>query len=154
MAVNWTAKIGIATILLVAAFWSGTEFQKALYADQCLDLGGGQNPGQHSICIVETTTMALRLGPIGVTRKDVVDLEVRDELGDQALVYLKLRTEIASAITAFIAASIGQNLDIWINGQLVNSVRIAENVSGEQFILALTAPHAKKLERLLVANAE
>ena len=154
MAVKKAAQIGVAVVSLVASFWAGSAFQKSEYADRCLDLGGGRNPGQHPICVIEKHSAALRLGPIGVANKDIVEVAVRYEPGEQALVHLKLRPEIASALTAFTAASVGQNLDIWVDGELVNSVNIAEAVKGDQFILALAKPQAEKLAELLGANVE
>ncbi|HBM1073547.1 hypothetical protein HA117_20510 [Acinetobacter baumannii] len=38
--------------LLVGAFL-GSAWQKFYYQDICLDLGGGQQPGNHPICVIE-----------------------------------------------------------------------------------------------------
>lgn len=40
-------------ILVVCAFYAGMKFEQFLYLDKCLDLGGGQNPGNYPICVVE-----------------------------------------------------------------------------------------------------
>ncbi|MDX3924760.1 MAG: hypothetical protein QHC90_02990 [Shinella sp.] len=46
--------IGVGIFLaVVLAFWSGMKFQEMRYDDICLDMGGGRNPGNHPICIVE-----------------------------------------------------------------------------------------------------
>ncbi len=143
---------GIALFAVGASFWAGSVFQKALYHDRCLDLGGGQNPENHPICVVEAEAQALRFGPIMVTERDLVRLEVRYESSNQARVYFTLEQRIASALAAFTSASVGQHLDIWVGNQMLNSVYIAEGVTGDQFILPLNKPQAENLERLLSAE--
>ena len=141
----------VAAVIVIAAmsFWAGLQFQKAQYDDVCLDLGGGQNPGQYPICVVEQQNAALWLGPIRVTQNDVVELEIQRGEDGQSQVRLELTPEIASPLTAFTEQSIGKNLDIRIGGQLVNSVRIADAIQGTSFILALSEAQAEKLKILL-----
>ena len=117
----------VAAVIVIAAisFWAGLNFQKAQYNDVCLDLGGGQNPGQHPICVVEQQNAALWLGPIRVTQNDVVELEIQRGEDGQSQVRLELTPEIASPLAVFTEQSIGKNMDIRIGGQLVNSVQIA-----------------------------
>jgi hypothetical protein len=40
-------------IFLVIGFFGGYKYFQFNYKDKCLDLGGGQNPGNYPICIVE-----------------------------------------------------------------------------------------------------
>ena len=63
----------VSAVIVIAAmsFWAGLNFQKAQYKDACLDLGGGGNPGQHPICVVEQQNAALWLGPIRATQNAV-----------------------------------------------------------------------------------
>ena len=145
---NWTAVAAI-TVAVVVSFWAGSEFQKALYDDRCLDLGGGQNPGQYPICVVEQQDAALWLGPIRVTQNDVVEFELQRGTGGRPLVRLKLKPEIARLLTAFTEKSIGQNLDLRISGQLVNSVHIADAIQGPSFILALSEAQSEDLAKRL-----
>lgn len=144
----------IAAVTLAAAmsFWAGSEFRKAQYDDVCLDLGGGRNPGQYPICVVEQQNAALWLGPIRVTQNDVVELDLQRGENGQSQIRLELTPEIASPLAAFTEQSIGQNLDIRIGGQLVNSVHIADAIQGTNFILALSKTQAEKLEKLLTRN--
>ncbi len=144
----------IAAVTLAAAmsFWAGSEFRKAQYDDVCLDLGGGRNPGQYPICVVEQQNAALWLGPIRVTQNDVVELDLQRGENGQSQIRLELTPEIASPLTAFTEQSIGQKLDIRIGGQLVNSVHIADAIQGTNFILALSKTQAEKLEKLLTRN--
>ncbi|WP_212611553.1 hypothetical protein [Shimia haliotis] len=58
------ASAAIVIAALAAAFWAGSEVQKAAYLDQCLDLGGGQNPGNHPIWVIEQAPPSLQLGPV------------------------------------------------------------------------------------------
>lgn len=148
---NMTA---IAAVALAAAmsFWAGSEFRKAQYDDVCLDLGGGRNPGQYPICVVEQQNAALWLGPIRVTQNDVVELEIQRGEDGQSQVRLELTPEIASPLAAFTEQSIGKNMDIRIGGQLVNSVQIAGAIQGTNFILALSDAQAEKLKLLLTRN--
>lgn len=49
-------KAGKTVLLLLAlsaAFAAGMKVQAFLYEDECLDLGGGRNPGNYPICVVE-----------------------------------------------------------------------------------------------------
>ncbi|MBS9340578.1 hypothetical protein [Neisseria elongata] len=38
---------------LIGAFYAGMRTQAYLYEDLCLDLGGGRNPGNYPICVLE-----------------------------------------------------------------------------------------------------
>jgi periplasmic protein len=38
---------------LIGAFYAGMRMQAYLYEDLCLDLGGGKNPGNYPICVLE-----------------------------------------------------------------------------------------------------
>lgn len=144
----------IAAVTLAAAmsFWAGSEFRKAQYDDVCLDLGGGRNPGQYPICVVEQQNAALWLGPIRVTQNDVVELDLQRGENGQPQIRLELTPEIASPLAAFTEQSIGKNIDIRIGGQLVNSVQIAGAVQGTSFILAFSDEQAEKLKSLLARN--
>ena len=141
----------VAAVIVIAAmsFWAGLQFQKAQYDDVCLDLGGGRNPGQYPICVIEQQNAALWLGPIRVTQNDVVELELQRGEDGQSQVRLELTPEIASPLAAFTEQSIGKNMDIHIGGQLVNSVRIAGATQGMSFILALSEAQADELKALL-----
>ena len=140
------------TVIAVTSFWAGLQFQKAQYDDVCLDLGGGRNPGQYPICVVEQQNAALWLGPIRVTQNDVIKLEIQRGEDGQSQVRLELTPEIASPLAAFTEQSIGKNIDIRIGGQLVNSVQIAGAVQGTSFILAFSDEQAEKLKSLLARN--
>ena len=48
------ATIIISTVFfLVLAFYLGIKWQSFIYDDICLDMGGGRNPGNYSICVIE-----------------------------------------------------------------------------------------------------
>lgn len=144
----------VAAVIVIAAisFWAGLNFQKAQYNDVCLDLGGGQNPGQHPICVVEQQNAALWLGPIRVTQNDVVELEIQRGEDGQSQVRLELTPKIASPLAAFTEQSIGKNMDIRIGGQLVISVQVTGAIQGTNFILAFSDEQAEKLKSLLDRN--
>lgn len=38
---------------LIGAFYAGMKVQAFIYEDTCLDLGGGKNPGNYPICVIE-----------------------------------------------------------------------------------------------------
>ena len=38
---------------LIGTFYAGMRTQAYLYEDLCLDLGGGRNPGNYPICVIE-----------------------------------------------------------------------------------------------------
>ena len=67
--------VAAVTVIAAMSFWAGLQFQKAQYNDVCLDLGGGQNPGQYPICFVQQQNAKLWLGPIRVTQNDIVEIE-------------------------------------------------------------------------------
>ncbi len=152
MTKNTLMIVSAVIVIAVMSFWTGLSFQKALYNDACLDLGGGKNPGQHLICVVEQQNAALWLGPIRVTQNDVIELEILRGEDGQSQVRLELTPEIASPLAAFTEQSIGKNMDIRIGGQLVNSVQIAGAIQGTSFILAFSDEEAEKLKSLLARN--
>jgi hypothetical protein len=85
--------IVVAVIVIAAmSFWAGLNFQKAQYNEVCLDLGGGQNPGQYPICVVKQQNAALWLGPVRVTENDVVELELQRGEDGQSQVRLEVDT--------------------------------------------------------------
>lgn len=43
----------LGVIILVLVFKAGMAWEKFQYEDICLDLGGGMNPGNFPICVVE-----------------------------------------------------------------------------------------------------
>ncbi|MCT8160024.1 hypothetical protein [Pseudoruegeria sp. SHC-113] len=139
------ASAAILIAALGAAFWAGAEMQKAAYLDQCLDLGGGRNPGIHPICVVEKATAPLQLGPIVITAQEVVGGEIREDADGQSLVELRLAPDVAAALAAFTKASVGGTLDIRVDGNLVRSVNIAEGIEGDSFVLALGRDEAESL---------
>ena len=144
--------VAAVTVIAAMSFWAGLLFQKAQYNDACLDLGGGQNPGQYPICVVQQQNAKLWLGPIKVTQNDIVEIEMQRGEEQQSQVRLELTPEIASSLTAFTEQSIGKNLDIHIGGQLVNSVQVAEAIQSTSVILVLSETQAEKLEILLTQN--
>ena len=40
-------------VILVAAFFGGRWWQQFIYTDLCLDMGGGTNPNNYPICVLE-----------------------------------------------------------------------------------------------------
>jgi hypothetical protein len=46
-------KIVIYILIITVVFFLGAKWQKFQYEDVCLDMGGGINPGEHSICVIE-----------------------------------------------------------------------------------------------------
>ena len=152
MTKNYLLIVAAVVVIAAMSFWAGLNFQKAQYNDVCLDLGGGQNPGQHPICVVEQQNAALWLGPIRVTQNDVVELDLQRGEDGQSQIRLELTPEIASPLAAFTEQSIGKNMDIRIGGQLVNSVQIAGAIQGGNFILALSDAQAETLKLLLDRN--
>ena len=40
-------------IAALMGFWAGTVWYQFNYLDRCLDAGGGANPGNYPICIIE-----------------------------------------------------------------------------------------------------
>ena len=50
---NKIMKILVVIVALVVSFFAGAKFQALQYDDLCLDIGGGKNPGNYPICVVE-----------------------------------------------------------------------------------------------------
>lgn len=40
-------------VALIASFQLGRSFERWRYDDRCLDMGGGRNPGNHPICVID-----------------------------------------------------------------------------------------------------
>lgn len=55
----------VKALLLIAAligtFYAGMRTQAHLYEDLCLDLGGGKNPGNDPICVLDKNVADERL---------------------------------------------------------------------------------------------
>ncbi len=68
----------IGIVFLGAAFTAGMWWQKQLYLDICLDLGGGMNPGDYPICVIEKTASSeLNEKQISYACSDSTQIEVR-----------------------------------------------------------------------------
>lgn len=146
-------RIPVLALLLLTSvavsFWAGYRVQEARYEDKCLDLGGGRNPGNHPICVVERPPSALSLGPILVTGQDIVSIKANNETGEYTMVHLVLKPEIAAALNGFTKEAVGQDLPIRIAGHLVNSPRIQEATNGVEMTIALPEEQAHQLMSLL-----
>ena len=46
---------------LIGTFYAGMRTQAYFYEDLCLDLGGGRNPGNYSICVLDKNVADERL---------------------------------------------------------------------------------------------
>lgn len=46
-------KIILIIVAMLLSFWSGIQWKTFWYNDKCLDLGGGSNPGNYPICVIE-----------------------------------------------------------------------------------------------------
>ncbi|MCF7520919.1 hypothetical protein L4G92_02475 [Neisseria sp. ZJ106] len=57
---NRLIKTAVLLLTLAAAFYAGMVFQNHLYEDTCLDLGGGKNPGNFPICVINQNTPSER----------------------------------------------------------------------------------------------
>ena len=143
------ALVGTALVAVGAAFWAGSEIQKAAYRDRCLDLGGGRNPANHPICVIDGATAPLQLGPIVITAREIVGGEMREDPDGQSLVELSIEPNVAAALAGFTKASVGGPLDIKVDGSLVRSVNIVEGVEGERVILSLSKADAQALSQSL-----
>ncbi len=143
------AVVGTALVTVGAAFWAGSEIQKGVYLDRCLDLGGGRDPGNHPICVIDGATAPLQLGPIVITAREIVGGEMREDADGQSLVELSLEPSVAAALKAFTKASVGGPLDIRVDRNLVRTVNIVEGVEGDRFILPLTKADAQSLSQSL-----
>ncbi|OSI09618.1 MULTISPECIES: hypothetical protein [Neisseria] len=59
---NRYVKIALLSVALIVAFVAGMHFQAYLYEDLCLDMGGGRNPGNAPICVIDSDTYKERYG--------------------------------------------------------------------------------------------
>ncbi len=142
--------LGGAVALL--SFWAGSNYRDVAYSDACLDMGGGREPGGHQICVLVADTSPLRLGPILIMPEYVAAADVETAAGGNALLSLSLNKDVASALAAYTENAIGQTLDIRVDGQLVNSVKVRETVVGTQISLAMPADLAEKVLKDLNAG--
>ena len=51
-------KVLLLIAALIGTFYAGMRAQAYLYEDLCLDWGGGRNPGNYPICVIEKDTNA------------------------------------------------------------------------------------------------
>ena len=52
MCMRWFNTL-LLVVIFILAFAGGMWWQKQKYLDICLDLGGGMNPGNYPICVIE-----------------------------------------------------------------------------------------------------
>jgi len=55
MTLKVSGKSLVCLALLAGSLSIGMKWQQFLYLDKCLDMGGGMNPGNRAVCIVEKT---------------------------------------------------------------------------------------------------
>jgi len=46
-------RVFLIVIVIAVAFWAGMKWQVLIYEDKCLDMGGGRNPGNYPICVID-----------------------------------------------------------------------------------------------------
>ncbi|QCO55492.1 hypothetical protein EOK75_06820 [Pseudorhodobacter turbinis] len=141
-------------VILVGAlsFYGGVSYQAALYDDLCLDLGGGRNPGDYPICVMDGAAEALWLGPIRVTAEDFSRVETDQATEGQTQVHLSLNPAVAAALNGFTEQSVGGQIEIRIGGELINTVRIAEAVTTKNFTIVMTDAQAEQLVLLIMSG--
>ncbi|QUJ70072.1 hypothetical protein KDD30_18140 (plasmid) [Photobacterium sp. GJ3] len=47
-------KVVVVLLLMAASFWAGMQVERLRYEDVCLDMGGGKNPGDYPICVIQS----------------------------------------------------------------------------------------------------
>jgi len=71
-------KFGITLLLIITlmvGIFLGIQWEKFNYQDACLDLGGGMNPGNYPVCVVEK---------IIEKQVDMIPVEPDNGIGDGA----------------------------------------------------------------------
>lgn len=58
MHVNKMIALIVLLVAIGAGFFAGQAWQRFHYNDLCLDLGGGQNPGDYPVCVIEKAPAA------------------------------------------------------------------------------------------------
>lgn len=129
----------------ILSFWGGTIYQSATYLERCLDAGGGQNPGDHPLCVIEKLANELRLGPIQLSSKNVVTAFEEKSATGQTQVHLELNPATAAALAGYTTRSIGKEIEVALGGRVLKTIRIAEPVSGTMIVLAATQPEAQNI---------
>ncbi|WP_170956033.1 SecDF P1 head subdomain-containing protein [Cohaesibacter gelatinilyticus] len=128
-----------------ALVWTGTKIQSNLYEDQCLDLGGGRNPGNFPICVVVQNDPYLLIGPIAITANDIVSIKPGALSSGNRIVHIELKKEIAAALSGFTRHSVGQPMAMKIDGKTVSSPVIREAIESTKYDIALSEETAKDL---------
>ena len=54
-------KVLLLIAALIGTFYAGMRTQAYFYEDLCLDLGGGRNPGNYPICVLDKNVADERL---------------------------------------------------------------------------------------------
>ncbi len=152
MAFKILGSSALAIFIAALSFYGGASYQTARYDDLCLDLGGGRNPGDHPVCVMDDGAKALWLGPIRVTAEDLSKFETDQAAEGQTQVHLSLSPAIAAALSGFIEQSVGGQIEIRIGGDLINTVHIAEAVSTENLTIVMTDTQAEQLAILIASG--
>jgi len=93
------------------------------------------------------------LGPVQVPSSGVTDVQAAmSQSGDVWQVDMTLTPEKAAALRDFTSRSIGSNVDICIDGVIMNAPRIAEEIAGPYLSLFLPEDEARRLADILAGT--
>lgn len=138
-------------VLAVAAlaFGAGMQFQKIRYDDICLDMGGGSNPGNHPICVMERSDGGFWIGPVRITPASVIAIDRSDASSSTSQISIKLNEPAAQALREYTERHVGQDLEVRVDGGVIRRVRIAEAIGAAFTLPDLSPEDATTILRML-----
>lgn len=128
-----------------AAFGCGMALQTYLYKDACLDMGGGQNPGGHPICVVVTQPDWITIGPLTLKPDQVELASVTASGQDTSSVSLKISPQAADALNGLSANALGEQINISVGDTVVSTVTVRDTIANRSLIVVIPNEAAARL---------
>ncbi|MFD3190910.1 hypothetical protein ACFMPD_11625 [Sedimentitalea sp. HM32M-2] len=131
--------------LIGAAFGGGMALQSYFYQDACLDMGGGQNPGNHPICVVVKQPDWITIGPLTLKPDQAKEVSVTTVSEGTSAVTLKISALATHAITGLLTAARGQEISVSVGETVVSEVIVQEAISNSTLVFIMSNEDASRL---------
>jgi preprotein translocase subunit SecD len=128
-----------------AAFGCGMVLQSYLYQDACLDMGGGQKPGNHPICVVVSQPDWITIGPVTLKSDQVQKVSVAEASDGTSAVALEISASAAGALRGLTATAVGQPVNVSVGDTVVSAVTVHETIANRNLVIIMSDEAASRL---------
>lgn len=145
MIVNAVLRVFTTLALMGAAFGCGMVLQSYLYQDACLDMGGGQTPGNHPICVVVSQPDWITIGPVTLKSDQVQKVSVAEASDGTSAVALEISASAAGALRGLTATAVGQLVNVSVGDTVVSAVTVHETIANRNLVIIMSGEAASRL---------